>query len=168
MSLNAGKLALGTLNLPLNLGDPLTQDRCPAVIVIAARLELIQLTLNGGTHVAIVLIRQHRMVESDRVRRRTLGIQARFRRREQAELAQACPSLGPRPHIFEHDKEIPGLDPLALADAQLPDDAALEVLNRLPAAFGTNNARRDRGAGQRRRRRPDAADDKKQRHGRKA
>ena len=154
----ADELALQARDLPFELIDPLGLDRLAIGLGGAPRLEEVHLRRPDGGHRGRLGVGQDRVVEPDLLGVSALGAQARLLRRKRPQPLLEPAHLGAGADPFEHDQRLALGDRVAVAHQDLANDPALEMLHRLPTAFGADHAGRDRGAGERRHRGPAAAD----------
>jgi hypothetical protein len=71
-------------------------------------------------------------------------------------LALKALHLGAGPGVVQPDQYLPGAHCVAVGDQNFPDDAALKVLNRLPARLRFHDAGSDRRTLERRKARPES------------
>ena len=81
-------------------------------------------------------------------------LQPRFARRRFPQLASQALGFGAGLGILQRDHRLSGADDVAVRDQDLPDDAALKMLNRLAARFGFDGAGSNRSTFERRIGRP--------------
>ena len=79
-----------------------------------------------------------------------LGLQPCFTCHRVPQLALKALHLGAGLGVVQSDQHLSGAHRVAVGDPNFPDDATLEVLNRLPARLRFHDARSDCGALQRR------------------
>ena len=83
------------------------------------------------------------MFEGHRVGTTAFRLQPRFGGGESPQPAQQLTDFGLRADIREDHQDVARSHPVAIADADLPDEAAFQVLHTPSAAFRTDHARRD-------------------------
>jgi hypothetical protein len=152
----------------LQLSNALGEDGFLARVVRAPGDQLIDLLLNDLMYLRLVSILQRRVVEGHIVGTAPLRRETGFGGGESPQPAQELTDFGLRADIREDHQHVARSHPVAIADADLPNNAAFEVLHAPPAALRTDHARCDGRTRQGSRRRPSAADDEEAQQYRRA
>ena len=148
-------LALVAHNLFLELGDPLLQNLFLSFDRDAPRLELVQLALDGRADIWVVAAPEKIAREADRAACE-LCQKSRFGRLHEHELLGVDFELGLGLSVVKHEQYVASVHSAPLLDADILDDAAVEVLDALAVSRDLDDALPDDGAVQRRSRRPGA------------
>ena len=149
-------LRLEAANLFVELLDPLAELRLLAGARGAAQFEQLALAIDDRGDVGIVGAGQQIGRELDRVGAVALAFQPRLARVEFVEPLGDDGEIGARDRVVETHHDVALLDAVAVAHAELADDAAGRVLNLLDVGIDDDRARRDQRAGQRHGPRPAA------------
>jgi hypothetical protein len=143
-------------DLLLELGDALAQDLGLAVQRRLARGEDLALAADQVADARFLGPRAQHVGKDDRGGAVLLGTQARLERARRVDLALHDGEGGLRADRIEADQHVARGHLVAVADQDLLDDAAVEVLDVPPVGLHDHRAAGDDGAVERRQRRPNA------------
>ncbi|MHC2432207.1 hypothetical protein ACVII1_006112 [Bradyrhizobium elkanii] len=129
-------LSLETFDLPLDLKPPFANDRKLRLMNLPARLknELLRRHRGGGHPISLAVLFQ-RARDCDALKVLLLGLKPRGTSNRIPQLALKALHLRTGPGVIQRDQRLSASHDIAVSNQDLPDDPALQVLNRLAARF---------------------------------